>query len=179
MNSITKASSLSRTAAVFSLALGATVAVDQRAAKADGEECPIVVVVTVPATTTPHGTPTGVIVAKGDLISFSASLLQRATYGYQGDFPCSYPETAPSGERYCPGDPEKPYPCANDPANGYCIGEVLFNIHCNDGTWTAEQPAYDSEYVAACNGQPYLLYNDTYYPDNGGAYDVVVTVCSP
>jgi hypothetical protein len=176
MNSITKASSLARTAAIFSLALGATVAVDPGAAKAESQENTVVATVTVPATTPPPGEPTGVLVAPGDLISFSAPLSQRATYGSQGDFPCSDPRTDPSGERHCPGAPDKAYPCAIDPNNGFCIGEVLVHIRCDDGTWTEKEPAYDSEYIATCNGEPHLLYNDTIYSDNGGSYVVTVTV---
>ncbi len=125
----------------------------------------------VNAATPPPGLDTGIDVRPGSTVEVAGS--GTAFYGTDYCTPTDdYPSTDPNGDR--PGCGRKVDPHATDPSAP--IGELLAKTGC-DPSYTAVGTG--GEFQSVEGGELYLLYNDSFYPDNVGGYTADITILPP
>lgn len=131
-------------------------------------------ITTVPVTIPAYIAPPGVAalsVTAGDTITISAD--GSAHYGNQGAGPCAgYPTTHPDGKEYLNGAYCGTIIDPNATDGTAPIGELLYKITHGSG-W--HEAGYSITFTAGATGTLYLLYNDSYYPDNKDSYTATVT----
>lgn len=110
-------------------------------------------------------------VLRGDVIDLTPLIAAGAYYGYEGAAGCvGYPFTYPDGSRYLGQTNCGPKYDPNATLSGQAIGLLIARI--GSGPWFAVGGA--SSFTAGASGVLTLAYNDSYYPDNFGNYDLVV-----
>jgi len=133
--------------------------------------------VTVPAASA-SVVDTGLSYSPGGTLQLSAT--GSASYGYEGQpFCAGTPVTTPDGGRSLNGVPCPPKMDTSATLPTAPVGSLIASIGipgepCSTGWFYAGSRLPADRFGAA--GEIYLLYNDSYYPDNSGSYSAHVSV---
>jgi hypothetical protein len=123
----------------------------------------------VPAAQGPPGLDSGIDVVGGRALVVTAT--GRARYGSEGDPTCSgLPETDPDGQRYLGTTRCSPRIDSASALAGAPVGTLIGRI--GNGPWFAIGSNYSS--TTTTSGRLFLMYNDTYFPDNEAGYSLQV-----
>ena len=160
-----------RTTRVLSLALLLLVLGGLLGPQAASAQTPAVRMVFVDARQGPPGVDTGIDVTAGQTLVFAAT--GRASYGSEGAPDCmGNPQTDPNGQRYLNTRICGPKTDCNAILACRPIGLLIGRI--GSGPWFAIGSA--STMPAPNSGRLFLLYNELYWADNSGGYNVTIVV---